>query len=135
MGWLKQVASGVVQPIAGIFSKREERKRAKESGEAKLAMAKQAGEQAVTLTDAEWEAISKKNEAGTWKDEYLTVIITSPLVGLLLGGVWLAFTGDARLLTGVQEGLKAIKETGVDMGELMYIVVLAGVGLKLWRGK
>ena len=45
----------------------------------------------------------------------------------------MAFTEDDRLLKGVSLGIAALAESGVDLGELMVYVVLAGIGLKAWR--
>ncbi len=130
---LKILAGSVISPIANIFVKREQRKQTKITAEAKLATAKINKEKKIALTDAEWESISKKNEDSTWKDEYVTIVITSPIVGLLAGSVWFAFSGDDRLLTGFSNGIDALTNAGLDMGELMYVVVLAAVGLKIWR--
>lgn len=132
---VKDAITGIVSPVANVFVKKEERKQAAESAQAKITQAKINGDKEITLTDAEWEARSVDANAGSWKDEYLTLIITSPIVMILAGGVWFAFTGDARLLEGANEGIKALTNTGVDMGDLMYAVVLAGVGLKVWRAK
>lgn len=130
---IKNVASGLVEPVANVFTKREERKQAAESADAKIKLAKVNGDKEITLTDAEWEAKSIDSNANTWKDEYLTIVVTSPIVLFLIGGVWLAFTGDSRLLDGTISGINAIAGTGVDMGWLMNAVVLAGVGLKVHR--
>ena len=126
--------SGAVKGVTDLFNKKTERKTARDAGRAKLALAKQNGDQEVTLKDAEWESLSVEKSGETWKDEYVTVLITLPLVAILCGGVYFAFTGDDRLLTGTIEALAQLKELGVDMGELMYIVVIAAVGLKAWRG-
>ncbi len=127
--------TGITKPVAGIFEKREERKKTKVIAEAKIAQTKVEGGQKITLTDAEWESISQKNQNDTWKDEYVTIIITWPYVGIFAGAVWLAFTGDDRLLTGVNTGIQSLKALGVDMGYLMTAVVLAALGLKMWRNK
>ena len=81
-------------------------------------------------SDKEWEALSKEAESGTWKDEYVTIIITLPIPAIMIGAVYQAFTGDATLLVGINEGIGHLKNLGLDMGELMYIVVLAAVGIK-----
>ena len=135
MKWIKDLVGGVLSPVTKAYERNQERKQAKESGDAKLALAKANNETQVTLSDAEWEARSKSNEDNTWKDEYLTIVVTSPLVTLLVGGIWLAFTGDDRLLHGTKLGISAIKDAGVDLGELMYITVIAGLSLKLWRNR
>lgn len=135
MSILTTVISSVIKPVAGIFQKKEERKLTKIKTQAKIAHAKEKNETEITLTDADWESLSIKSQDETWKDEYITVLITLPIAMLLAGGIWLAFTGDSRLLDGTNTGIKALSEAGVDMGKLMYAVVLAAVGLKMWRAR
>ena len=128
-----QILGTLVAPVAGIFREREKRKVAKVVAEGKLAEAKLHNAGMVTMTDQEWESISARGLNDTWKDEYVTIVITSPIVMLLTGGVWQAFTGDPRLLEGVMNGIASLSMLGVDFGFLMTTVVLAAVGLKAWR--
>lgn len=127
------LVQGVIAPIAGVFNKRTARKQAQDAIKGKIAQAKENNATEITLKDAEWESLKAAQENETWKDEYVTIVITSPLVGILAGSVLLAFTGDARLLEGTVAGIKALSDIGVDMGELMYVVVIAAVSLKVWR--
>ena len=124
---------GAIQPLASVFQKREERKQAVESAKIKQGTARQEGQDQITLTDAEFEAIGKNNENDTWKDEYLTLIIPSPIVLFLVGGLVAAYSGDTRMIEGTVAGLNALAAVGIDMGFLMEAVVLAGVSLKIWR--
>jgi len=135
LGLISKVLGAVVKPLSSMYTKNQDRKQAKETGRAKLSQAKLSNETQITLSDAEWEAINAANQDSSWKDEYVTIIITLPVVGILAGAVWLAYAGDARLLTGTVEGIRALNEAGVDMGEMMTAVVFAAVGLKLWRAK
>jgi hypothetical protein len=128
------IISGIVKPVSDMYNKRQDRKIQKDAGKSKLAQAKQQGETDITLTDAEWEAIAADKQGETWKDEYVTIIITSPIVLILVGAVWGGYTGDFIILTETVKGIKELKATGVDMGYLMNTVVLAAVGLKAWRG-
>ena len=130
MNWLSLIA-----PIANIFTKKEERKKVKIEGEAKLAIAKQNGETNITLTDQEWEAIGVSKQDSTWKDEYVTIVITSPIVLIIVGSVWYAITGDMNLLNGSVMALNKLTGIGLDMGDLMTAVVYAAIGLKVWRGR
>ena len=124
-----------VSAVGGYFNKRQDIKKAKVSAEAKLALKKETGDQSIALTDAEWEAISARGLGVTWKDEYVTLIITAPIVLILGGAVWQAFTGDQRLLDGVLEGISRLAALGLDWGTLTLAVVLAAIGLKVWRAK
>lgn len=123
----------VVSGISGYFSKKQENKQLKESATAKLALKKQGDTHEVTLTDAEWEAIGQKGLTESWKDEYITIIITSPIVGVLAGSVWEAFTGNSKLLDGTLKGVGALAQLGLNWEYMTLGVVFAAIGLKLWR--
>ena len=127
---LAGLAGKLIGGVAGFFSKRQDRKMAESSAKSKLVQSKQDGTQNLKLNNSEWEAISKKVEGETWKDEYVTIVITLPIPLILLGAVWAAFTGDTRLSEGVNAGIANLAVLGLDMGELMYIVVLAAVSIK-----
>ena len=132
---IASIVSGIISPITGIFVKREETKKVKVEGEAKIALAKQNGSTEITLTDQEWEAIAASKQDSTWKDEYVTIVITSPIVLIIVGSINYAVTGDLDLLNGAVLALQKLDDIGLDMGELMEVVVYAAVGLKIWRGR
>ena len=127
------IIGNIIDGVSGFFKKREERKKAVETAKIKVKAAKNKAENDLELTDAEWESLAVNKQDTTWKDEYLTVVVTAPLITILVGGIYAAFTGDASLLEGTKLALREMREVGVDLGELMYAVVLAGVGLKVWR--
>ncbi len=122
-----------IEGVAKFFTKKQERKLAESTAQAKLAQSKQDGNASIQLNDSEWEALSKKGEGDTWKDEYVTIIITLPIPLILLGAIVAAFTGDTKLLDGVNEGISNLATLGLDMGELMWVVVLAAVGIKGYK--
>lgn len=124
----------IIEPVAGVFLKRQERKILKNSANAKIELAKQSGDQELKLTDAEWENASLKTQEDSWKDEYVTVIITLWIPILLVGCIYGAFTGDMSIVNGIKETLVIVKETGIDLGDLTKIVVFGAIGLKVWRG-
>ena len=133
MNVVTQALSAIVSPLASVFNKRTDRKIQKDSIRGKLSQVKQEDATNITLTDAEWETVGQSLQGETWKDEYVTIIITSPLVLILVGSIVAAFTEDTRLLDGVAAGLTSLAALGVDMGFLMNAVVFAAVGLKVWR--
>ena len=130
---IKKLASALISPIASIFNKRTDRKIQKDAIKGKVNLAKQQDATNITLTDSEWETVGQSLQSETWKDEYVTLIITSPLVLILTGSIVASFTEDTRLLEGVAAGLQSLAALGVDMGFLMNAVVFAAVGLKVWR--
>lgn len=139
MSILSVIGEGVkalVSPISSAYQTNQKRKQAKESADAKIKLARQDSEYKLDLTTAEWEAISKKNENETWKDEYVTIIITSPFVLVFLASIHAGYTGDMKLLNAVNLGIENLKNLGVNLGDLMYIVVLAAVSIKgygMWK--
>lgn len=127
------VVKSIMSGVMGYFKKRSDRKRAKEKAVAKMQIAKMTADEKIELTDAECELVLARGLNESWKDEYLTIIITSPLLLIFVGSIYAAMTGDTRLMDGTNRALENIVRIGIDMGELMTIVVLAGVGLKFWR--
>jgi hypothetical protein len=134
MSLVTSLLTGIVSPIANIFAKKEERKTVKTQVEGKLALAKTNNKKQITLTDQEWESISASKQDTTWKDEYVTVIGTSPYLLIMIGAIFAAF-GYPELLTGTTNAITQLKDVGVDVGHIVEVVVYAALGLKLWRGK
>jgi len=126
--------SRIVSPIAGVFTAKTRRKQANEEGLNKIQQAKVDGTNTLNLTDAEWEAVNANSQDGTWKDEYVTVVCTSPYVFIFLGAIVAAF-GNDQLLAGAMTGVTKLEGIGIDVGHLCEVVVYAAVGLKLWRGR
>ena len=63
---VKDLVTGVVSPVANIFVKKQERKKATELAQAKIAKAKVDGEHEVTMTDA---AMMKVSDARSDRSE------------------------------------------------------------------
>lgn len=124
------IVGDIISGVANFFGKREQRKAAKARAQAKLAQKRLDGDLNVEISRAEWEEIGKLGEDKTWKDEYVTIIFTMPIIGLMVGAVYLAFTGDDRLISGINAGIAALETLGLDYGEITYIIVLAAVGIK-----
>ena len=124
----------IVSPIANVFIKKEERKTTKIQAEGKLALAKSNNEKEITLTDQEWEAICASKQDTTWKDEYVTILGTSPYLLIVLGAVLASF-GYPALLVGAKNAITELNTIGVDVGHIIEVVVYAALGLKLWRGR
>ncbi len=136
MNWLTTLASpitAIVKGVSSFVSKKQEITANKERAVAKLKQSKQEGQQHIILTDAEGEAMLANGLAGSWKDEYVTIVITFPIVLIMLGTLYFAFTQDDRMLQAGVESIKALESAGVDMGFLMEAVVLAAISLKIWR--
>ena len=128
MGALKLL----IQPISGLLSKRQERKQARETAISKLQQTRQDGNLQVELNDQELERVLAGDLSTTWKDEYVTVSLVSIINIIIVGGVANAF-GYPQLLEGIVQAIVTLYEVGVDIGFLLEAVVLAAVGLTVWR--
>jgi hypothetical protein len=131
---ISSVVSGVAAPIAGVFTAKEARKQAKDSGVAKIQLAKVDGENSLNLSDAEWEAVNAKENGETWKDEYVTVTMTAWIWVGLCGAIAQAF-GHPEILDGVNTFVILCTANSINVGVLTSTVVMSAVGLKLWRGR
>lgn len=126
--------SSIVKPIASVITSKTRAKVTIETGKQKILAAKVDGANSLNLSDAEWEAISAKGGEESWKDEYVTVVCTSPYVLIVIGALATAF-GSPEILQGAMLGIAKLTEIGIKVGDMVQVVVYAAVGLKLWRGR
>ena len=135
---LSALAGPVVEAVSGAVRRRQDRKAATASAAAKLRQGAQddahAQAMAAQLSRDEWEAIGRRAESGTWKDEYVTLIVTLPLVTLFVGALLEAVGIDSVSAAG-----RAMVETlnGLDgaYADLLMYVVLAAIGIRAIRGR
>lgn len=93
------------------------------------------GYQERRLTEAKarqaWEQAAGRSMENGWKDEYVTVIITLPILQSFVGNLWFAFTGKSEILAAQDAFLAQMGQMmETPYGELMFVVVLAAVGIK-----
>jgi hypothetical protein len=132
MKWLELLASPI-NGVINIFNAKQERKKNRESALAKINLQKEQGKQQIELSDAEWEAISANKLGDSWKDEYVTILITSPFLLIILGAIQNAFGFGTELIDSAKFILTTMKELEMDFTFLLEVVVLAALGLKIWR--
>ena len=82
---------------------------------------------------AAWERATGRSMENGWKDEYVTVIITTPILNIFIGNLLSVFkpsTGKA-ILDANQSAMTQIGQlTDTAYGQVMMVVVLAAVGIK-----
>lgn len=124
------IFSAAIKPISNVLTANTRRKQSRETGIQKIQQAQVDGENNLNMTDAEWEAVNAAKADTSWKDEYVTVTMTA--------WVWVALYGailDSDTLNGVKIFMEFCTANGVDVGYLTVMVVMAAVGLKVWRGR
>ena len=132
MNFIASLIAPVTTAISGAFKARQERKTAIAKVKSAVEIKKTDASYNLALSDKEWEALGKASEDGTWKDEAITLIILSPLVALILGAL---LSPDLTLFEAAQLSIREINslDTSSGYGLLVWVVSLAGLGLKAWK--
>lgn len=128
--WIGGVVSGILNPVSNAYKANQDRKKARETGEAKLKLAKENNDTQLDMTQAEWEALSKKNEDGSWKDEWVTIITTLPIPIIFLSAIASAYLGDPLYLESAKQGVTAIKELLPNYEGIVEVVIYAALSIK-----
>lgn len=76
--------------------------------------------------DADWEGKMADASAASWKDEYLVILLTSPVIAIMYG----AMTDDPQLIERVQFGLQTLELLPDWFSYLLAIAVTASFGVK-----
>jgi len=82
---------------------------------------------------AAWEQSTGRSMENGWKDEYVTVVITIPLLNIFIGNlmsVWNPVKGKALLAANSSAMVQIGELMTTPYGQLMMVVVLAAVGIK-----
>ena len=77
-------------------------------------------------SDADWESKMADASANSWKDEYLTVILTLPIIAVGYAVV----TGDSSVIDRLNEGFTALEKTPEWYQYLLFLACSAAFGLK-----
>ena len=89
--------------------------------------AKHEREISIIKGDQKWDEIQAANSADSWKDEYLTVIITSPFIALFLAAVF----DNREMVDRIGEAFLILKsEVPPDYWSLLLIAFGASFGVK-----
>lgn len=119
-------------PLANLATSFLDRKLEETKGKAAVAKAKAEAEAEVMKTaaanDSKWELIMAQSTKNSWKDEIITVIVLIPVVLVFIPGM-----EDV-----VKEGFNRLNDLPSWYQNILYITILAGLGLKgvdKFRGK
>lgn len=120
------ILAGLVSPITGYFTKKTE---------AKLAIKKKQIERLKGADDAvaEWEQIQAEGANNSWKDEYVTVIVTFPIPVVFVCAFLAVLFENPLIVDAAKAGVDAIKELIPDYGQLVMVVCFAAMGIKYLR--
>ena len=90
---------------------------------------------ATATANAAWETATGRSMIDSWKDEYVTIVVTFPLWQIFVGNLLYAFNGNELILIANEQSLAQVGDLmATPYGSLMMAVVLAAVGLKTVKG-
>lgn len=76
--------------------------------------------------ESDWESKMADASANSWKDEYLTIILTLPLIAVGYAVV----TGDSSVIDRLNEGFTALEKTPEWYQYLLFLACSAAFGIK-----
>ena len=126
MKWLTDIASGIISPVTNLFAKRNENKTRVTQQKIQRLMNSDNKE-------AEWESIQAEGGNTSWKDEWITLIITLPIPVIFVSVILSVLFENPLIAEAAKAGVIAIKELVPNYAELLYIVCLAAIGIKAIR--
>lgn len=129
---LFDILGAVLSPVKDIINKREDRKQAHQAANAALSAAQQENATKIELSDQQLEHILAGGLGTSWKDEYVTVSVVGIINATMLGGILAAFGYDG-FIKGVVLGVNTLVTVGVDVGFILNAVIMAAIGLSIWR--
>lgn len=126
MKWLADIATGLVSPVTSYFTRRSDNKTKVKQQKIHRLMNSDDKE-------AEWEAIQAEGGNNSWKDEYITVIISFPVPVIFIAVFFSVVFGDPIYAQGAKAGVDAIKELLPNYEDLLVAVCLAAIGIKAFK--
>lgn len=76
--------------------------------------------------DADWESKMAEASGNSWKDEYLTIVLTLPLIAVGYAVV----TGDNSVIERLDQGFDALEKTPEWYQYLLFLACSAAFGIK-----
>ena len=81
---------------------------------------------ATIQNDADWEAKMASGAEKSWKDEWFSVLLSLPLIGV----AYSVIVDDPQIISRVNEGFAALSQLPEWYQYLLFIAVSASFGLK-----
>ena len=140
MGAIFNLLSGgllgkIVDGVSGFLTKRAEGKQAAAAVAAKIQLATVNKDAKLELADHEIQVLRTQNAGSSWKDEYVTLLVSVPILVSILGTLVSILFPDtgARILSSAEQIKDLMTGNSIDYAELWLIVVATALGTKPFR--
>ena len=115
MNWLTSLIGPATNIVGTVLKNRNE-----------VTQAKHKAKMQVIQNDADWESKMADASANSWKDEWITLLLSVPL--LAIG--WGIVVEDSTIIDRVAEGFKALENLPDWYSYLLFLAVSASFGVK-----
>ena len=115
MSFLTALISPITSLLGGYLSNKHEEGQAKH--QAKMEVIK---------NDANWETLMAGATASSWKDEWFTILLSTPILAVIWG---VAFN-DSSVMDRVHVGLDALASLPEWYQYLLFVAVTASFGIR-----
>ena len=135
-GLLGKLGGSVVGAVSSHLQAKAELKQTKATAAAKIAMKQADANAEIQLKQTEWESLALAQGNTSWKDEFVTVILLSPVIVLFVGALWAGIEGGTpdSLLTAGERMIDSLNGIEGEYAYLFSACVLAALGIR-WTGK
>lgn len=124
------IIGSLIDGLFGLGTKYLDNKKQKRLTAAKLKQMKEGNAHEVAMSDKDWETAGKLAEASSWKDEWVTVIVTLPLPMLFLSVFIGVLFNYPEIIDAVNQAIDALRKLVPNYDDLLLVVVLAAIGIK-----
>ena len=140
MGWLVNLLGGPliskgIEMLSGFLRRRQEGRAAAQAVEAKVKLATVNKDAKLELADHELQVLRTKGQTDSWKDEYVTLIVSAPILVAVAGAlvqVFEPFIGG-KLLDASQKMADVMTGDTIDYPLLWGGVVAVALGTRPFR--
>lgn len=140
MGWLLKLFTGdilgkVIDGISGHFRGKREAREARDAVEAKIRLAQVNRDATLDLAEHELQVLRTREQGGSWKDEYVTILVSVPIIVAMTGALMSVHDPEmgSRLLVAADKITGIMTGESIDFAELWLIVVTVALGTKPFR--
>ena len=120
----------IAGPLINLGTTFLKNKTAKKQIAAKIELAKVDHANRLDLSEHELHVLSRKSWDAGWKDEWVVILVSVPIVTMWLGALLHAFTGNPTLLESGTLMAEMLSGKTVDYPTLMLMVIGAVLGIK-----
>ena len=127
--------NNVINGISRYLNKKSEERATVAAIDAKVELARANHEARLELADHEIQVMRTQNSGDSWKDEYVTLLVSAPILVSILGVLTSIPYPDmgARLLFAASQIAEIMTGGTIDYAALWLIVVTVALGTKPFR--